>query len=159
MIDPFFPPPSIDPKQRLSSLERIRAYDGLVLNAQTWSKAHQYHRQRQNIYYQSLYQPGIVYGLGISIIDAPKEVSAKYRALPWVKIHPGIAIDWEGNPIVVPKEVTFPLNPPQNLTKTPLTVYLLINYRDPETLTQNNASDTIQETFRLKMFYRQKSTN
>ena len=149
MIDPFFPPPSIDPKQRLSSLERIRAYDGLVLNAQTWSKAHQYHRQRQNIYYQSLYQPGIVYGLGISIIDAPKEVSAKYRALPWVKIHPGIAIDWEGNPIVVPKEVTFPLNPPQNLTKSPLTVYLLISYRDPETLNQKNASDTIQETFRL----------
>lgn len=149
MIDPFFPPPSIDPKQKLNSLERIRAYDGLVLNAQNWSKAHEYHRQRQNIYYQSLYQPGIVYGLGVTIIEAPKQVSAKYRALPWVKVKPGIAIDWEGNPIVVPSSVNFPLNPPQNLTKNPLTVYLLINHRDPENLNQKNPSDTIQETFRL----------
>jgi len=43
-----FPPPPINPFQRL------QASDGLLINAERWRRAHEYHRQRQNTHYQSL---------------------------------------------------------------------------------------------------------
>lgn len=149
MNDPFFPPPSIDPEQKLSPLQRLRMYDSLMINAERWLMAHDYHRQRQNVLYQSLHQPGIVYGLGVCKTDAPRAVTAKFREQPWLKIQPGIAIDWEGNPIIVPKAIDFPLNFPATSTNEPLNIYLVISYRDPEQLSYKSNSETIQETFRI----------
>ena len=54
MVSNFFPPPSIN------SLERLLVRDGLMLNAERWRRSQEYHRQRQNIHYQSLNQPGII---------------------------------------------------------------------------------------------------
>ena len=149
MNEPFFPPPSIDPIKNLRSLERLRVYDSLMINADRWRKAHEYHRQRQNIHYQSLDQPGIVYGLGVRKIDAPQEVSAQFRNRLWVQVQPGIAIDWEGNPIVVPEAIDFPFTLPQFSSDDPLTVYLVVSFRDPENLSKKNAQETFLETFRL----------
>ena len=149
MNDPFFPPPSIDPEQKLSPLQRLRMYDSLMITADRWLMAHDYHRQRQNVLYQSLHQPGIVYGLGVCKTDAPRGVSAKFRQQPWLKVQPGIAIDWEGNPIIVPKAVDFPLNFPATSTNELVNIYLVISYRDPEQLSYKSDSETIQETFRI----------
>lgn len=149
MSEPSFPPPLIDPSNDLHPLKRLRVYDGLMMNADRWQKEHEYHRQRQNIYFQSLNQPGIVYGLGVKIIEAPKEVSAQFRLQPWLKIKPGIAIDWEGNPIIIPNAINFPLNLPKTSTEEPLIVYLVVSYRDPEKLSSKHAGDTLQETFRI----------
>ncbi len=149
MNEPFFPPPSIDPIKNLRSLERLRVYDSLMINADRWRKAHEYHRQRQNIHYQSLDQPGIVYGLGVRKIEAPQEVSAQFRNMLWVQVQPGIAIDWEGNPIVVPEAIDFPFTLPQFSSDDPLTVYLVVSFRDPENLSKKNAQETFLETFRL----------
>ena len=96
-----FPTPPIQP------FERLQATDGLLVNAERWRKAHDYHRRRQNAHYQSLNQPGIVCGLGVQVIPAPQQVEAKYRDKRWLKIQPGIAIDLTGNMIVVPQAVEF----------------------------------------------------
>ena len=149
MNDPFFPPPSIDPEQKLSPLQRLRMYDSLMITADRWLMAHDYHRQRQNVLYQSLHQPGIVYGLGVCKTDAPRGVSAKFRQQPWLKVQPGIAIDWEGNPIIVPKAVDFPLNFPATSTNELVNIYLVVSYRDPEQLNHKSDGETIQETFRI----------
>jgi hypothetical protein len=149
MSEPSFPPPLIDPSNNLHPLKRLRVYDGLMMNADRWQKEHQYHRQRQNIHFQSLNQPGIVYGLGVKKIEAPKEVSAQFRLQPWLKIQPGIAIDWEGNPIIVPNAINFPLNLPKTATEETLIIYLVVSYRDPEKLSSKTTGDTLQETFRI----------
>lgn len=152
MNESFFFPPLIDPL-KLNPLERLRIYDSLLIDAERWRKAHDYHRERQNVYYQSLNQPGIVCGLGVKRINPPKEVSAQFRLQPWLKIQPGVAIDWEGNPIIVPQAIDFPLRLPQIAEEDrfvdPVNLYLVASYRDPENLNRKNTGEVIQETFRL----------
>jgi len=137
-----FPPPEI------KSFERLQASDGLLINAERWSKAHEYHRLRQNTHYQSLNQPGIVCGLGVRAIPAPREVEAKYRDGRWVQIQPGIAIDINGNLIVVPVSYDFPIDL-EVLSSEPLTIYLVVSYVDPDELRRGQQRDIVQETYRI----------
>lgn len=128
-------------------LERLVVHDGLLLNAHRWQRAHNYHRQRQNLYYQALHQPGIVYGLGVRVISAPDTIAAQYRDGRWVEVQPGMAIDRMGNPIIVDEAIAFriALAPKE----TPVTVYLVLSYVDPETLQRTSEAELVRETFRI----------
>ncbi|MEM9541740.1 MAG: DUF4159 domain-containing protein [Cyanobacteria bacterium P01_E01_bin.42] len=150
MSESFFPPPFVNPERPEESpiLERLNIYDGLAIDAKRWKQAHHYHRKRQNLIYQSLNQPGIAYGLGVQPIPAPEGISSEFSQIPWVEIQPGIAIDWEGNPIIVPQPETMPLD----LPKRPMTVYLVISYRDPEQLNLGGDREIVRESFRLDLF-------
>ncbi|MDY6783727.1 MAG: DUF4159 domain-containing protein [Cyanobacteriota bacterium] len=149
MIHPFFPPPSIDPQQKLHPLERLQVYDSLMITAELWKVAHQYLRQRQNIHYQALHQPGIVYGLGVKPIPAPPGVVRESRSQSWIEIQPGIAIDWEGNPIIVSEPITFFIRVPKASVENPPPAYLFVSYRDPEELSQSRDSAIVREYFRI----------
>lgn len=137
-----FPNPAIAPMQR----QQVR--DGLLLTAERWQRAHDYQRQRQNLHYQSINQPGIVCGLGIRVIPAPEEVATQYRDNRWVQIQPGIAIDLEGNPIVVPHQINFRIATELEESE-PVTVYLVVQYRDPDCLGASPDQEVVQETFRI----------
>jgi Domain of unknown function (DUF4159) len=137
-----FPTPPIQP------FERLQATDGLLVNAERWRKAHDYHRRRQNAHYQSLNQPGIVCGLGVQVIAAPKQVEAKYRDKRWLKIQPGIAIDLAGNVIVVPQAVEFRIATTVTGAE-PVLLYLTVSYIDPDELRQKQQVEMVQETFRI----------
>ena len=137
-----FPTPPIKP------LERVQVRDGLLMNAERWRRAHEYHHERQNIHYQSLNQPGIVCGLGVKLIPPPSEVISQYRDGRWLQIQPGIAIDLVGNPIIVPEPIEFRIAS-ENLTLNPLTVYLVVSYVNPEKLRRKEQREIIQETFRI----------
>ena len=137
-----FPTPPIQP------FERLQATDGLLVNADRWRKAHDYHRRRQNAHYQSLNQPGIVCGLGVQVIAAPKQVEAKYRDKRWLKIQPGIAIDLAGNVIVVPEAVEFRIATTVTGAE-PVLLYLTVSYIDPDELRQKQQVEMVQETFRI----------
>lgn len=141
MTHPFLPPP-IEP------FERLQASDGLMINAERWSRAHNYHRQRQNAHYQCLNQPGIVCGLGVRVVTAPPQVEAQYRDKRWVQIQPGIAIDLVGNLIVVPKTIDFRIAT-EVAGSEPVMVYLVVSYVDPDELRRDGRSDVVQETFRV----------
>ena len=132
---------------QIKPLERLVVNDGLLLTAQLWQQAHDYHRQRQNIYYQSLHQPGIVSGLGVCLIEPPTEIAGLYKDKRWLEIQPGIAIDAKGNPIVVPQPLAFRISS-EAPKKDFLTVYVVVEYVDPEHLINNNRQ-FIQETFRI----------
>ena len=133
MVNKFYSTPSIDP------LHRLNVRDGLIVNAERWELAHRYHKHRQNIHYQSLNEPGIVCGLGIQIIQAPASGARLQKQSRWLKIQPGIAIDIEGNPIVVDQSVdrSFPFVSPKISNKNfdeEITVYLVVSYEDNQTL-------------------------
>ncbi|BAY81558.1 hypothetical protein NIES267_10350 [Calothrix parasitica NIES-267] len=132
---------------QIKPLERLVVNDGLLLTAQLWQQAHDYHRQRQNIYYQSLHQPGIVSGLGVCLIEPPTEIAGLYKDKRWLEIQPGIAIDVKGNPIVVPQPLAFRISS-EAPKKGFLTVYIVVEYVDPDHLINNNRQ-FIQETFRI----------
>lgn len=136
------PPPSI------RSFSRLQVTDGLLVTAERWRRAHDYHRQRQNVHYQSINQPGIVCGLGVRLIPAPENIPGKYQDGRWVQIQPGIAIDLAGNPIVVTQPIDFRITTkPTN--STPLMVHLVLSYVDPETLHRSEPTEMVEETFRI----------
>ena len=136
------------PNPALVPMERQQVKNGLLLTAERWQRAHDYQRKRQNLHYQSVNQPGIVCGLGVRGIPAPEEVAAQYRDNRWVQIQPGIAIDLEGNPIIVPHQINFRIATELKGSE-PITVYLVAQYRDPERLGLNPEQEVLQETFRI----------
>jgi hypothetical protein len=137
-----FPNPALVPMQR----QQVK--DGLLLTAERWQRAHDYQRKRQNLHYQSINQPGIVCGLGVRVIPAPEDVAAQYRDNRWVQIQPGIAIDVEGNPIIVPHQINFRIATELKESE-PVTVYLIAQYRDPDLLEGSLDREVVQETFRI----------
>lgn len=138
-----FPTPAIAP------LHRLNVYDSLMMNAQRWLLAHEYHRRRQNIHYQALNQPGIVCGLGVRLIDPPESTEARFRDQRWIEIQPGIAIDVEGNVIVVDPQVDrcYRIAAKAPTTGT-TTVYVVVSYVEPER-PYHYQPETLQEQFRF----------
>ncbi len=128
-------------------LQRLIVHDGLLLNAHRWQQAHEYHRQRQNIHYQALHQPGIVYGLGVRVIAAPEEIAAQYRDGRWVEVQPGMAIDRQGNPIIVDRAIAFHFS--ATAREAPVKVYLVLSYVDPAMLQSQSTEEMVRETFRI----------
>lgn len=129
-------------------LNRLQVTDGLLLTAERWRVAHSYHRQRQNLHFQASYQAGIVAGLGVAPVAAPAQVAAQYRDGRWLQVQPGIAIDREGNPIVVPRPITYRIAAEPETE--PLQVYLVVSFVDPDSLEQQDSTYVVQETFRLE---------
>lgn len=156
MSHPLPPPP-------LNPFKRLRITDGLLINAERWQLAHTYHRQRQNLHFQSVNQPGIVDGLGVCLIPAPSTVANQFRDQRWLQIQPGLAIDVNGNPIVVPEPIDFRLAStvePQRSTGGETrhnaggeigkeTIYLVLRYVDPETLEGDDDTGIMRETYRI----------
>jgi hypothetical protein len=138
----MYPPPKIQP------LERLNVEDGMLIDKERWLRSHAYHRQRQNIHYQSLNQPGIVCGLGISLIPAPKDIPSQYSDQRWLQIQPGIAIDLIGNPIVVSQPIDFHIVIDINESEV-RQIYIVISYVDPETLKTKEVKEFTPETFRI----------
>ncbi len=116
-----------------------------------------YHRRRQNLQYQSLHQPGIVCGLGVHVVSAPESVESRFQDNRWLEIQPGIAIDLEGNPIIVassqanPSKDDLSLKFRINLTPASgqtLTVYVVVSYSEPKA-TPNHTEELLREWFRF----------
>ena len=131
----------------LAPLRRLAVRNGLLLDAERWRVAHDYHRQRQNLHYQALHLPGIVCGLEVAVTAPPEDVSARYRDERWLQISPGVAIDAHGNLIVVDQPVKVHLA--SSPAATPHWVYLVVRYVDPEGLQRSQPAEIIAETFRI----------
>ncbi|MGD1907547.1 MAG: hypothetical protein ACFB0C_16385 [Leptolyngbyaceae cyanobacterium] len=141
--------PDIQPFPSPVPFTRLQISDGLLMTADLWTQAHDYHRQRQNFYYQALFQPGIVWGLGVAVCAAPTTVDARYRDQRWVQVQPGVAIDRDGNPIVVPKAESFRLQSEPTVGSV-ATVILVLRYSDPtERIGGGVAAGGQPETFSL----------
>ncbi|MBM0744573.1 hypothetical protein JOY44_23690 [Phormidium sp. CLA17] len=126
---------------RLEAFERLQISDGLTINAERWQQAHKYHRQRQNFQYQALYEPGIVYGLGVAPI--PEQPDGRL-----LQVQPGVAIDAQGNPIIVKLPEEFRITS-EATEGHMLLVYLVVNYVDPDDLRRSPMTTTVSETFRI----------
>ena len=137
----YLPTPAINP------FERLNAVDGLLINAERWLRVQEYHRKRQNFHYQALHQPGIVCGLGVHLITADSAVPEAYKNGCGIQVQPGIAIDLQGNPIIVPEAQNMQIN--KRPQKESFTVYVVVDYRDPNDLEVQNTQEMLQEKFRL----------
>ncbi|MBN2075970.1 MAG: DUF4159 domain-containing protein [Dehalococcoidales bacterium] len=97
-------------------LKRVNPFQGLVIDSDTWRDAHEYHRGQQRLHMLAFHNVGIVGGLNV-VANKPADLS--------VSIQPGMAVDNEGNVIIVPETQHYQIQ-----TKEKGTIYLIIQFRE-----------------------------
>ncbi len=100
-------------------LRRVNPFQGLVIDADTWRAAHNSPRDQQRLQLLAFHKAGIIEGLGVTANDPP-DLS--------VNINPGIAIDPEGNVIIVPQTQRYRLQ-----IRERGVIYLVIQFREVPT--------------------------
>lgn len=88
------------PVRDLSKYQRNRLspYRGLVIDVPVWNDAHNYHRDQHRLHTMSSHSCGVVTGLEVVAWNPPDNS---------VVIYPGVAVDDEGNTIVLPQAQRF----------------------------------------------------
>ena len=141
-LNPLFPLSfPMAPPTHTSPLQRIQVNDGMLITADHWQIAHSYHQQRQAIYYEALHQSGIVSGLGVNVGPVPETAPSKYRQPRWLTIQPGLAMDNQGNPILVANAESCYLSA-QPVTET--TIYIVLKHSE-----RSSQSAIVQEAFQI----------
>ncbi len=98
-------------------LKRVNPFQGLVIDADTWQDAHNYHRDQQRLHVLAFHDTGIVSGLEVTAGNPPD-----YSVI----IGSGMAIDPEGNVIIVPQDQRYRLQTPNEKS----VIYLIIQFRE-----------------------------
>jgi hypothetical protein len=93
---------------------RVNPYQGLMIDAAVWQDAHEYHRNQMRLHHLALHGWGIVQGLEIDV--------AADNALT---IRPGVAIDPNGNFVIVNQATPFHVE-----TREAGAVYLVLQFRE-----------------------------
>ena len=102
---------------------RIKPADGMAITADVWEEAHDYHRQSQGVQAIFSHGPGILTGLDVIASDPPD--TSLY-------ILPGIAVDPQGQTIVLPQPVSYDIgNEMDGL------FYLILSYGESRPRTDN----------------------
>ncbi|UCH43389.1 MAG: DUF4159 domain-containing protein [Dehalococcoidales bacterium] len=97
-------------------LKRVNPFQGLVVDADTWRDAHDYHRDQQRLHLLAFHGTGVVEGLEVSASNPPSLS---------LDIHGGMAIDPEGNCIIVSQTQHY-----QVQTRQKGVIYLVIQFRE-----------------------------
>ncbi len=97
-------------------LKRVNPFQGLVIDAEAWRDAHNYHREQLRLHTLAFHNTGIVYGLGLSA-SIPPDSS--------MTIQPGMGVDPEGNVIVIPQLLRYKMQ-----TQKSGLVYLVAEFRE-----------------------------
>lgn len=97
-------------------LKRVNPFQGLVIDSDTWRDAHEYHRSQQRLHMLAFHNIGIIEGLKI-VANKPPDLS--------VSIYPGMAVDPDGNVIIVSETQNYRIQ-----THEKRTIYLIIQFRE-----------------------------
>ena len=118
-------------------LRRLNPYRGLILDVNTWSAAHDYHREQQRLHGLAMHSPGVVAGLDVVAWNPPDSS---------VVIYPGVALDSEGHTIIVGEPQRFHLQVEERGT-----TYLVLRYREvADELAENTSEEEAQARFILE---------
>jgi hypothetical protein len=122
----------------LHSPIRVHPFSGLVIDVDTWATAHDYHRNHQQLHLLSLHGSGIAQGLDVLPTDPPGD---------GVVIEAGIAVDRNGNTIIVPERQHL------SLGKSTGVNFVVLDYVESIPPTGPDQRDTrarVKEDFRLR---------
>jgi hypothetical protein len=120
--------------------KRVNPFQGLILDADTWKDEQDYHRNQQKLHTLAFHGTGVVEGLEVKA-SQPPDFS--------LIISPGMAIDTEGNVIVVSKSQHYSLG-----SKGKGQVYLIMQYREvptaPASPSEEGQATRILEAYRIR---------
>jgi len=110
---------------------RIKPFDGMVVTAEVWEEAHEYHRQQQRYHSLLAHGAGILTGLEVIASDPPDSS---------VYILPGMAVDASGQVIVLPEPFSYDLGAAQGA------LHLLLSYVESQPRPDERAADAAGPT-------------
>lgn len=120
-------------------IRRIKPYDGMVVTAEVWDEAQEYHRQQLR-YHSLLNHPaGILTGLEVIASDPPDSS---------VYIQPGLAVDSAGHTIILPESLSFDLGAAQG----PL--YLRLSYDESQPKADDSGLTSLTDPADVMLFVR-----
>jgi hypothetical protein len=96
--------------------KRVNPFPGLAIDADTWRDAHNYNRDQQRLHNLIFHQTGILEGLEVTSYQ-PQDLS--------VNIHPGVAVDPEGNIVIVRNVYHYQIQ-----SRDSKTIYLILQFRE-----------------------------
>ncbi len=105
-------------------LRRVNPFRGLVVDESTWADAHDYHRDHQRLHALAFHSPGVAAGLEVSVAKQAGSLI----------VGPGVALDFDGNVIVVGQERRVPL---ENVSGGD--VFVLLSYQETRVNSDANA--------------------
>jgi hypothetical protein len=121
-------------------LKRVNAFQGLVIDVDTWQDAHEYHRNQHKIHLLAFHGTGIVQGLVVKANETP-DLS--------IIIDAGLAIDSEGNTIIVSQPQHYKIQ-----TRQKGIIYLIIQFREiptePYQPPEGGQATRILEAYRIQ---------
>jgi len=122
-----------------SQRRRINPFKGLVIDVPTWAGAHSYHRDQQRLHSISMHRCGIVVGLEVVAWNPPDNS---------VVIYPGIAVDPDGNVIVVSEAQRFHIR-----TEESGTAYVVVEYSEiPQEMTQSLDGEKAEPVYIMEAY-------
>jgi hypothetical protein len=108
-------------------VRRIKPYDGMIVTADVWEEAHDYHVRQQRYHMLLNHGAGVVTGLQVIASDPPDSS---------VYILPGIAVDSLGQTIILPEPLSFDMGSAQGA------LHLVISYGESKPRPDENAPTT-----------------
>ena len=97
-------------------LKRVNPFQGLVIDTEAWQDAHNYHRNQHRLHLLAFHTTGIIVGLAV-VANNQNDSS--------VIIQPGMAVDEEGNTIIVTEEQNYQIQKREKGM-----VFLVIEFRE-----------------------------
>jgi hypothetical protein len=111
--------------------KRIKPVDGLAVTAQVWDEAHEFHRQQLRFHKLLLHGVGIVDGLEVIASDPPDST---------VYVLPGMAVDPQGQVILVREPVAYDIGPASDL------FYLVLTFSESRPVQEFQSGPTYVRT-------------
>jgi hypothetical protein len=124
-------PPALE-QFGLAELRRVNPFRGLMVDAETWADAHDYHRHAARLHLLSGHGWGIVQGL---------EVVKEPTASDVLVVRPGLAIDQEGRGLLLSQEVRLVVDGKEGQRR-----YVAASYDEELTAPQFEWSDRGEQT-------------
>ncbi|MFC1860715.1 DUF4159 domain-containing protein [Chloroflexota bacterium] len=97
-------------------LKRVNPFQGMMIDTDIWRDAHEYHRDQQRLHLLAFHSTGVIYDLNVTANNPPDRS---------INIQAGVAVDPEGNLIIVPEA-----QPYQIQSREKKTIHLIIQFRE-----------------------------
>ena len=113
-------------------MKRVNYFEVQLLGLDDFRAEQRYHREKRKMHNRFLHGWGVVSGLQVSVADGA------------LRVEPGLALDCEGNEVLVPAPMACRL--PQSRTSAYLTVLYVERETDPAPAPGTGDTDPVQHT-------------
>jgi Domain of unknown function (DUF4159) len=119
-----------------TQFRRVNPHPGMMIDADVWRDAHDYHRDQLGLHHLALHGWGIIEGLEVSVVEGVENT---------LRIEAGYGIDPAGRFVIVPRSQNY-----QVTAREKQTVFLILQFRDVLADPVGSAPTRVVEAYRIQ---------